>query len=74
MLTSSGHFKHPIPDTSLEAELRASKHVSENDIPAVVEFILDCLSIHAEDRQSAAELVDDDWVKNGFACSCGYCG
>lgn len=70
---ADGYFKHPIPDTSLEAEVRGAGNVPEEDIPGVVEFILECLSLHPEDRPSATDLVGHAWVKNGLACSCGYC-
>ncbi|KAF8062423.1 kinase-like domain-containing protein [Lyophyllum atratum] len=70
---ADGHFDHFIPETSLQAELTETGCISEEDIPAVVEFLKECLSLDPEDRLSASELFGSPWVRAGFACSCGYC-
>ncbi|KAF8056924.1 kinase-like domain-containing protein [Lyophyllum atratum] len=70
---ADGYFDHLIPETSLQTELTETGCVSEEDIPAVVEFLKECLSLDPEDRLSASELIGSPWVRGGFACSCGYC-
>lgn len=70
---ADGYFEHPIPDTNLEAALRGAGTIPEKDVQGVVDFIQECLSLHPEDRPSAADLVGHEWVKSGLACSCGYC-
>ncbi|KAF8056956.1 kinase-like domain-containing protein [Lyophyllum atratum] len=69
-----GYFDHPRPDTSLQTELAGTGCVAEEDIPAIVEFIQECLSLHPEERPTASDLADHAWVRIGYACSCGFCG
>ncbi|KAF8062421.1 kinase-like domain-containing protein [Lyophyllum atratum] len=57
----------------LQAELTETGCVSEEDIPAVVEFLQECLSLDPEDRPSAPDLFGNAWLRSGYACSCGYC-
>ncbi|KAF8056921.1 kinase-like domain-containing protein [Lyophyllum atratum] len=70
---ADGYFDHLIPETSLQAELTETGCVSEEDIPAVVEFLQECLSLDPEDRPSASDLFGNAWLRSGYACSCGYC-
>ncbi|KAF8062442.1 kinase-like domain-containing protein [Lyophyllum atratum] len=69
-----GYFDHPRPDTSLQAELAGTGCIPEEDIPAIVEFIQECLSLHPEERPTASDLMSHAWVRIGYACSCGFCG
>jgi len=71
-----GIFIDDIPETNLTAALTASGKVAEQDIPEIVEFIETCLSLDPADRPTAGALMGHSWIKNEYACSCGYpsCG
>ncbi|KAF8056922.1 kinase-like domain-containing protein [Lyophyllum atratum] len=71
---ADGYFEHPIPDISLQAELEGTGCVSEEDIPEIVEFIQECLSLDPKDRPTASNLARHAWVRIGYACSCGFIG
>jgi len=71
---ADGIFDDDVPDTNLKAELTTSGKLAAQDIPEAVKFLETCLSLDPEDRPTAANLMNNSWLKSGFACSCGYCG
>jgi hypothetical protein len=67
----TGHFQGNIPQTDLKTRLQGK--VPQADIPGTISFIQQCLVLDAADRPSAMDLFSVRWVKEGSACSCGFC-
>lgn len=68
-----GVFFEAIPETDLADALEASGKVSEKDIPEIVKFFEKCLMLDPADRSLDA-VYGVRWMREGAACSCGYCG
>ncbi|KDR68141.1 hypothetical protein GALMADRAFT_272755 [Galerina marginata CBS 339.88] len=67
-----GVFLGAIPEETLENRLLASGRIPGNDIAGVLTFLNLCLRLEPAQRISSKDIVLNQWVMDGGACSCCY--
>jgi hypothetical protein len=68
----SGVFLGAIAEETLESRLVASGRIAGNDVAGVLNFLKPCLHLEPAQRISSKDIVLNQWVRDGGACSCCY--